>query len=347
MIDTIFLCSECLMSSAVLIYGLWAREQTAAQLYTQRKDLSRLNKKLVSRRKSDHVTNHSIKNILAETYSTLLLYFESKANRTDLLVSAKQLQRGLRFMKSTLDLATMFDGTFTSKPSVIADMLSWVKQHATQTVDVEAPAGAFEIAEGLIAELYLDLTFGNAMAHGVGDVRVECSFDETSLHIDIHNAVGTREAVGSASNHMKLFSTGRGLDDLKQVCALRGIRFSAAPQLDGRWHCKICLGAVAMDPPAVRHGNSAVSPHLPHGLQISIVDDQASHAPTSYPYPSLLVMVLAAIMPFLRPLTCRWLACLYVPLSSGHAPCAPPYQSWPYITSPPFNGRAVFAPRSA
>ena len=46
------------------------------------------------------------------------------------------------------------------------------------------------IEEVVVADLYFDLTFNNALIHGAKQsLRVECIFDETAelLNIDIHN----------------------------------------------------------------------------------------------------------------------------------------------------------------
>lgn len=264
--------------------------------YNQLRSNEIMSKTIYYRERTDKIVNHRIKNILADTYSTLLLYPKGLANLQDLQRSAKSVQRASRSIQNSLNLSQLLNPEFHGTNSETSPdqntrevkLGGWIREHGPSR-PFEIFATGCDIAEGFIiheilaAELFLDLALDNAALHGGGDTRVDCVFDGQKMLIDVNNSIADTKDVPAKNNskqkkdvlHHREFSTCLGNHDIQLVCSKRQIPFQSSTRDDNRWHSSIRVSAVRMSDTRVEIGAQTIdtTARIPHNLRVVVLDD--------------------------------------------------------------------------
>merc|ERR1740130_1515263 len=240
-------------------------------------------KRLESKNKAERILHHTAKNTMAEAQASIELYIEAHAQR----MSAKELkmlthtivglQHGLQIVWRSLQIASIFEGSYLPKPEVI-DIEPWAAGKAPANMSLHGETGSFQVDEPVVAELFKILTYDNVTAHGLlgNEVGFQSTFEDGYLMIDISNAMNTGSKSGEGLKKTYGFSTGLGLGDLQDVCKIRRINFSSNRGQNGLWHSIIRLKAskVKAKSPLVDISERQLQRYLPK--HVVIIDDMPS-----------------------------------------------------------------------
>merc|ERR1740117_2395930 len=188
--------------------------------------------KLKSKNKAERVLHHTAKNTMAEAQASIELYISAHAERSNakdfqILKSAVVgLQHGLQVIWRSLQIASIFEGSYSPKSEVIA-IKPWAAGKAPANMALNGETGSFLVEEPVAAELFRILTYDNVTAHGLPGhgVRFYSTFEDGYLTIDISNAINDSHRSCKGLQESYGFSTGLGLGDLKDICKCRDIDF--------------------------------------------------------------------------------------------------------------------------
>ena len=230
----------------------------------------------------------------------------------DMLRAAGQkLRQALRMTWRANQISSIFEGAYTPKFQTV-DLSEWVaaagpknlvlcgEASARQTI-MATPADAsrqFVIEEPVVAEMFLAVSFDNVAAHARPNAPVAftATFADGLLCMDISNGHGahadlntvspftgpaTNSSSQTASNaesavpsSRSSFSTGLGLNDLREISELRRVVFySALSTADSRWHSVIKIPASRGVAWGGKPENKEDGFRAPRIRRIAIVDD--------------------------------------------------------------------------
>jgi len=240
-------------------------------------------RRLESKNRAERVLHHTAKNTMAEAQASIELYIsahaeDSLAKDFQILKSAVVgLQHGLRIIWRSLQIASIFEGSYIPKSEVIA-IEPWAAGKAPANMELDGETGSFLVEEPVAADLFRILTYDNVTAHGLPGHEVGfCStFEDGYLTIDISNAINDSHRNCEGPQETYGFSTGLGLGDLKDICKCRDIDFSSSRGPDGLWHSIIHLKASEVKTKSlpVEDSEQPLRTYLPK--HVVIVDDMPS-----------------------------------------------------------------------
>jgi len=205
-------------------------------------------RKLESKIRAERILHHTAKNAMAEAQGAIELYIDEHTQNTPgnqhseslatLRVASETLQHGLRIIWRSLQIASIFEGSYTAKAEVVGDLGEWARLTAPLGMSVSGEEGAFEFAEPVCAELFRCLAYDNVLSHGAekGKAMFHSEFDAKDgriLCLSVRNEV--LSAVVPSATRRRSLSTGLGLGDLRDVCKLRGVQVESALDGEGLW----------------------------------------------------------------------------------------------------------------
>ena len=145
----------------------------------------------------------------------------------DLERTVTHLKRGVLFLQQSLELSQIQEGMHVAKLCRV-HLCKWIRSHAIWPLELTGCDMTLEILDSLVAQLFIGLSLGNCNAHGAGDTRVDCTYRQGLVHINVHNRMAQcGNANGSiADSRLAEFSTGLGITDLERICKILGIAYS-------------------------------------------------------------------------------------------------------------------------
>merc|ERR1740117_947114 len=128
--------------------------------------------RLESKNKAERILHHTAKNTMAEAQACIELYIRAHAERSrpkefEILTCATVgLQHGLRIIWRSLQIASIFEGSYLPKSEVIA-IKPWAAGKAPANMALDGETGSFRVEEPVAAALFRILTYDNITAHGL------------------------------------------------------------------------------------------------------------------------------------------------------------------------------------
>ena len=206
--------------------------------------------------------------------------------------AGQKLQQALRMTWRANQIASIFEGYYKPRPETV-DLRAWASAPAPSNLAFYGESGRFVFDEPVVAEMFLTIAFDNVAAHAAPGAPVTFTATLSGGYLRMEICNGLRASGNSTGGGPKCppmawpklepssasFSTGLGLNDMREVSRLRGIAFkSALSTSDGLWHSSVKIPALRFRGQALEGGNSTKEQKLdkrapPIIRHIAIVDD--------------------------------------------------------------------------